>query len=60
MAGVDTKANPILSLHEQTLAFFMMRQYQTESDDEYLTRFNAKAKNLELVGGKSFFVARKF
>jgi len=43
--GLDTKANPALTLHEQMLAFFNMLQGQTESDDNYLSRFNFKLKN---------------
>ena len=51
-AGVDTKANPALSLHEQLITFFTTRQGQSESDDDYLNRFNARLQNLELAGGK--------
>jgi len=42
------------------IEFFTMKQYQTKSNDEYLTRFNAKANNLELVGGAHFFCSPKF
>ena len=54
-AGVDANANPVLTLHEQLLIFLNIRQGQTESDDNYLTRFNSKAKNLELAGGEHIF-----
>jgi len=55
MGGVDTMANPVLTLHEQTLSFFIMRQGQSESDEDYLQRFDAWAKSLELVGGEQYF-----
>ena len=32
-AGVDTKANSELTLHENMMSLFTMRQVQTESDD---------------------------
>jgi len=54
MGGVDTKANPVLTLHEQTLSFFTMRQGQSKSDEDYLQRFNAWDKSLELAGGEQF------
>ena len=53
--GVNSKANPVLSLHEQILSFFTMRQGITESDNEYLTRFNSRHKTLELAGGGHIF-----
>jgi len=34
-AGMDTKANPILTFPEQLITFMMTRQGMTESDDEY-------------------------
>ena len=43
-AGVESKAKPVLSYHEQLLFFLNMRQDQNENDDGYLTRFNSKAK----------------
>ena len=54
-AGVDSKTNTALSLHEQILMFMTMRQGATESDDEYLTLFNARAQSLELAGGGHIF-----
>ena len=33
--GVDTKANPILSLQEQFFTFIMIKQGVMESDNEY-------------------------
>ena len=41
-AGVDTKANPVLTLHEQMLIFMTTRQGQSESDDDYLRKFNSR------------------
>ena len=55
-AGVDAKANPILVLHEQIIGFFNIRQGHNESEDDYLVRFNAKQKSLEMMGGEHIFV----
>jgi len=55
MAGVDTKANTALTLHEQILSLFNMQQGPMETEDDYLTRFTAKATNLELSRGKHIF-----
>ena len=58
-AGVDSKANPVLSLHAKILSFFTMRQGITESDEEYLTRFNSRHEILELAGGGHIFCSSK-
>ena len=36
-------------------SFITMKQGITESDDDYLTRFNSRCKNLELAGGQHIF-----
>jgi len=54
-AGIDTKTNPALTLHEQLLVFFTTKQGQNESDDNYLNHFNSCLKNLELAGGEHLF-----
>ena len=51
MAGIDLKANPMLSLHEQIVVFFTIRQGVLETDEEYLNKFTSRLKNLELAGG---------
>ena len=40
-AGVDINTNPALTLHEQMLIFITTRQGHSESDDEYLNKFNS-------------------
>ena len=52
-AGVDTKANPALTLHEHMMAFFTMRQEWTEADDENRSRFNSRPQNMEMAGGEN-------
>ena len=54
-SGVNLKVNMVLSLHEQTLYFLTMHQGITESDNEYLTRFNSRYTILELAGGGHIF-----
>jgi len=49
-SGVDIKANPALTLHEQLLTFLTMRQRQNESDDDYLVRFNSQYQSLKMSG----------
>jgi len=56
---VDLKINSALTLHKQILLFFTMRQGQIESEDKYLTRFNARVKSLEMLGGEHIFVLHK-
>ena len=53
-------ANPNLVLHAQILSFLTIRQGQNELEDEYLVRFNAKKKSLEMIGGVHIFVAPIF
>ena len=50
-AGVDTKANPAVKLHEEMLIFMTSRQGQSESDDDYLNKFNSRLENMILAGG---------
>ena len=45
------KANPALTLHEQMLIFITTRQGQSESDDDYLNKFNSILENIILAGG---------
>ena len=54
-AGVDIKANPYLTLHEKIIILLTTNQGQTESDDEYLSRFNSRPKNMNLDGGAHLF-----
>jgi len=55
MAGIDTKANLVLTLHEQLLVFFTTKQGQNELDDNYLNHFDSHLKNLELAGREHLF-----
>ena len=52
MAGVDIKANPRRSLIEQNNLFVTMCKGTTETNDEYLDRFNYLIQNLILAGRK--------
>ena len=45
MAGDDTKANHMLTLHEQLLVFFTTKQGQNELNDNYLNHY----KNLIIL-----------
>ena len=50
-AGVDMKANPALTLHEKMLIFMTTIQDQSESDDDYLNKFNSRPENMIIAGG---------
>ena len=41
VSGLDTKVNLRVSLHTSILNFTIMRQYDNESNDTYLTRFKS-------------------
>jgi len=51
LSGVDIKAGPALTLHEQLLTFLTTRQRKNETDDDYLIRFNSWYQSLEMSGG---------
>ena len=50
-AGAYMKANTDLTLHEQMIIFLTTNQGQTESNDEYFSRFNSRLENMNLDGG---------
>ena len=50
-AGVDTKTNPALKLHEQIIIFMTTGQGQSDSDDDYLKKINSRLENIILAGG---------
>ena len=45
------KANPDLTLHKQIIISVTTNQGKTESDDDYLSRFNSRLRNMNLDGG---------
>ena len=49
--GVDIKANIALDLHEKIIIFLTTKKGQTESDDDYLSRFNSRLLNMNLDEG---------
>ena len=54
---MDTKTNKRVSLHGTLLSFLTMRQYQTETNDAYLTRFKSNVETLKLAGGEHVLVS---
>ena len=50
-AGVNTKANPVITLNEHMVAFFTMIQGRKAADDENLNTFNSRLQNMEMDGG---------
>ena len=49
--GVYMKTNPALNFHEKMIIFLTTKQVQTESDDDYLSRFNSCLEKMNLAGG---------
>ena len=45
------KANPDLTFHEKIIIFLTTKQGQTESDYDYLSKFNSRLENMNLVVG---------
>ena len=58
-AGVDMKANPDLTFHEQMIIFLTTNQGLTESDDDYLSRFNSRLEKLIWLEAHTYCVAHK-
>lgn len=54
-SGIDVKANKHVVLHDKLLQFLTMRQGATESNDNYLKRYNSNLQTLELAGGEHIF-----
>ena len=50
-AGVDMKENIYLTLHEQMIISLNTKHSKTESDDNYLKKFNSRLENMNLDGG---------
>ena len=50
-AGVDIKSNPALTLHEKIIILLTTNQGQTESNDDYLSKFTSRLENMNLDGG---------
>ena len=59
MAGVDFKSNPRFFLIEQPSSLVTMHQGTTETNYEYLDRFNHWIQNLILSGGKQILWSLK-
>ena len=56
-AGIDNKSNKYDNLRKVLRQFLNMRQYETESNDDYVMRFNANAETLKLTAGLGFFAS---
>ena len=59
VSGLDTKVNLRVSLHASMLNFLTMRQVESETNDDYLTRFKSSTETLKLAGGEHIFVSKE-
>ena len=41
------------------MSFILMKQYDNETNDAYLTRFKSSIKTLKLTGGEHIFVSEQ-
>ena len=57
VSGLDTKMNVRVSLHAAMLNYMLMKQYQYETNDAYLTRFRSMTETLKLAGGEHILVS---
>ena len=59
VSGLDTKVNLRVSLHASMLNFLTMRQGESETNDDCLTRFKSSTETLKLAGGEHIFVSKE-
>ena len=51
-SGLDMKVNLRVLLHAALLNFMLLRQFNDEANDAYLTRFKSMIKTLKIAGGE--------
>ena len=56
--GLDTKVNKRVSMHSAMMSFMLMKQYDNEANDAYLTRFKSMVKTLKIAGGEHVLVSK--
>ena len=57
VSGLDTKVNLRVSLHTAILNYMLLKQFQYESNDAYLTRFKSMIQTLKIAGGEHILVS---
>ena len=56
-SGLDTNVNLRVSLHSALLNFTLLRQFNDETNDAYLTRFKSMIETLKIAGGEHMLVS---
>lgn len=56
--GLDTKVNKHVTMHTAIYNFMLMKQYDAESNDAYLTRFKSMVQTLKIAGGGHMLVSK--
>ena len=59
VSGLDTKVNLRVSLHTAISNYMLMKQFQYESNDAYLTRFKSMVQTLKIAGCEHILVSTK-
>ena len=53
-SGIDSKANPYLTMQDAIGLMYRMRQCSNESNDSYVERFKKNAMTVDMVQGVTF------
>ena len=56
--GLDTKVNKRVTMHSAMMSFMLMKQYDNEANDAYLTRFKSMIQTLKIAGGEHVLVSK--
>ena len=59
VSGLDTKVNFRVSLHAAITNVINMKQWENETNDDYLTRFKSMIETLNLIGGEYILVNKE-
>ena len=59
MSGLDTKVNLRVSLHTAITNFMNMKQWQNETNNNYLIKFKSMIGTLKLAEGEHILVSKE-
>ena len=56
--GLDTKVNKRVTMHSAMMSFMLMKQYENETNDTYLSHFKSMVQTLKTAGGEHVLVSK--
>ena len=59
VSGLDIKVNLRVFLHAAISNYINMKQWENETNNDYLTRFKSMVKTLKLAGGEPILVSKE-